>query len=264
MSRAADRFLKVEKFLIILSAISSFAIIAILIPFFALFLCCRYDVVCKILGTQLLRNEFLNALKNSLLAATVATAILVLVSIPLGYVLARVDFRGKTVVESLVDLPLVVPHPIVGVMLLVAFGSRGIIPLGIEDTFWGIVSAMMFVAFPLAVDAVKLGFLSVDPMLEYVARSLGASSFRTFLTISLPLCYRNILAGAILAFARALSEVGSLLVLAPYPETVTVLIIKWFDTFGLPYAVAVSSLYLLLALALFLALRALVKVGAYA
>ncbi len=256
--------LKFETFLLVLSAVSSFTVLAMLVPFLALFLCCKYKIIEKIFSVQSLRVEFLTALRNSLLAATIATAVLTLVSVPLGYVLARAHFRGKTIVESLIDLPLVVPHPVVGVMLLVTFGSRGIIPLGIEDTFWGVVSAMIFVSFPLAVDAVKLGFVNVDPMLEYVARSLGASSLRTFLTVSLPLCYRNILAGAILAFARALSEVGSLLVLAPYPETVTVLIIKWFDTFGLPYAVAVSSLYLLLVLALFLALRTLARVSTHA
>ncbi len=256
---ASRTLLKIESLLLVFYAVLSFSILMIVLPFISLLMFCKPAVIESIFKYNNLRTELLTALKNSLLAAFISTLILTIIGIPLGYVLARVDFRGKSLIEALIDLPLVVPHPIVGVMLLVMLGSRGLIPIGIEDTFWGIVAAMMFVSFPLLVDTVKLGFVMTDPMLEYVARSLGVSFTRTFFTISLPLCFRNIIAGALLAFARALSEVGSLLILATYPETVTVLIIKWFDIFGLYYAVAVSALYLGIVFALFLILRILLR-----
>ena len=185
--------------------------------------------------------------------------ILVVFGIPVGYVLARSNFKFKSIIEALIDIPFVIPHPIVGVMLLMAFGSRGIIPMSIEDTFWGIVSVMVFVSLPLMVDTIKLGFLSIDPTLEYVARSLGASFSKTFISILLPLCIRNIFAGCILSLARSLSEVGALLILAYFPKTINILILDWFDTLGLPYAVVVSCLYLLIILIMFIVLRIVTK-----
>ncbi len=255
----SSRILQVEKGLILFYGVFSFIIILILIPLISLFLFFKYSILLKIFHTPILISELRSAFITTFEAAILSTVLLVIVGVPVAYVLARKEFRMKPVVEAIIDMPFVVPHPVVGIMLLTAFGSRGLIPLGIEDTFWGVVAVMLFVSTPLLVDTVKIGFLSIDVSLEQVARCLGASFSRTFFKVLLPLCSRSILAGAILALARALSEVGALLVLAYFPKTVNVLILEWLDALGLPYAIAVSCIYLIVVFVMFIVLRLITK-----
>ncbi|NPA23519.1 MAG: ABC transporter permease [Crenarchaeota archaeon] len=251
----SSKILQVEKSLILFYGVFSLIVILILVPLASLFLFFRYDVLVKIFHTPILVSELRSAFITTFEASLLSTLILIIVGVPAGYVLARGDFKLKPIVEAIIDMPFVVPHPVVGVMLLTAFGSRGLIPVGIEDTFWGVVSVMLFVSAPLMIDTVKIGFLSIDVSLEQVARCLGASFWKTFTNILLPLCGRSILAGAILSLARALSEVGALLVLAYFPKTVNILILEWLDTLGLPYAIAVSCIYLIVIFIMFVALR---------
>ncbi len=250
-----SRILQAEKALIIFYGIFSLLLLFIMIPLISLVFSFNFSTLLKIFKTPILLHELKSALITTFYAALISVLILLIVGIPVGYMLARYNFRLKPVIEAIIDIPFVIPHPIVGIMLLAAFGSRGLIPLSIEDTFWGIVSVMVFVSAPLMIDTIKLGFLSISPEIEYVARSLGASFTYTFFRISLPLCSRNIVAGCILSLARSLSEVGALLVLAYFPQTVNVLILDWLNTFGISYAVAVSCLYLLIILIMFIVLR---------
>ena len=153
------------------------------------------------------------------LALTAGTALLatlasLLFGVPLGYVLARERFRGKAIVEGIVDMPVVIPHTIAGIALLVVFGRAGLIgapaqaTLGVvfTDSFWGIVVAMLFVGMPFVVNHARDGFAKVDPRLEHVARSLGASYLGAFVRVTLPLTWRALLSGAVLTWARAVSE----------------------------------------------------------
>ena len=144
----------------------------------------------------------------------------VLVSLPpallVGWLLARHQFRGKLLLDGLFHLPLVLPPVVTGYLLLLLFGRRGLFGpalayLGMELAFdWkGAVAAAAVVAFPLVLRAVRLGIEAVDPRLERVARTLGASRTRAFVTVTLPLAVPGLLVGALLAFARSLGEFGA-------------------------------------------------------
>jgi molybdate transport system permease protein len=145
----------------------------------------------------------------------------VLASLPLGlataWLLARREFYGKTLLNGLVHLPLVVPPVVVGYLLLLLFGRRGPLGAWLYDAFgltvaftWkGAALAAAVMAFPLMVRAMRLSLEAVDRRLEAAARTLGARRFEVFMTVTLPLMSPGILAGAILAFARSLGEFGA-------------------------------------------------------
>jgi molybdate transport system permease protein len=145
----------------------------------------------------------------------------VAVSLPFGilaaWVLARLKFPGKTVLDGLLHLPLVLPPVVVGYLLLVLFGNRGILGAWLHKTFgitvaftWkGAALASAVMAFPLLVRAVRLSIENVDRGLEAAARTLGAGPLRVFFTVTLPLVVPGVTAGAILAFARSLGEFGA-------------------------------------------------------
>jgi molybdate transport system permease protein len=142
-------------------------------------------------------------------------------SLPFGlaaaWLLARRSFPGKTLIDGLIHLPLVVPPVVVGYVLLVALGRRGLIGGWLYDSFgitiaftWkGAAIAAAVMAFPLMVRAMRLSLEAVDQRLEAAARTLGAGKAKVFVTITLPLMAPGILAGVVLAFARALGEFGA-------------------------------------------------------
>jgi len=153
----------------------------------------------------------------SLRVALVATVAALPVAIWIAYVLARKSFPGRQLLNGVVHLPLVLPPVVTGYLLLVVFGQEG--PLGgfLKDVFgisfafrWtGAALAAAIMAFPLMVRAIRLGFEAVDPGLEDAAATLGASRWRIWRTVTLPLVVPGILAGAILGFAKALGEFGA-------------------------------------------------------
>jgi molybdate/tungstate transport system permease protein len=208
------------------------------------------------------------ALSVTLSAALVATLIALLFGVPLGYVLAREEFAGKAIVEGIVDVPVVIPHTIAGIALLFIFGRAGVVgsamhsTLGVQlsDSYWGIVMAMLFVSAPFAANHSRDGFLAVDPRMEYVARSLGASHLSAFFRVTLPLSWRALLSGAILTWARGISEFVAVSVIAYYPKTINSLIYEWYNFFGYERAKPLATLLLVVALTVFVALRAITKV----
>ena len=145
----------------------------------------------------------------------------VLCSLPLGvmlaWILARLDFPGKSLLDGLLHLPLVLPPVVIGYLLLVALGRTGLIGkilyenfgVSIAFTWKGAVVASAVMAFPLLVRAVRLSLDTVDTKLEMAARTLGAGSWRVFFTVTLPLSIPGIIAGMVLAFARSLGEFGA-------------------------------------------------------
>jgi molybdate transport system permease protein len=154
--------------------------------------------------------------------ATLSTLLIVPFGVPLAWLLARRNWPGKALVETLVTLPLVLPPVATGLILLELFGRRG--PLGgflerhggweIAFTWKAVVLAMGVMSFPLLVRAARIAFEQVNPRLEQVARTLGAGSMRIGVTITLPLAARGIVAGCVLAFARALGEFGATVLVA--------------------------------------------------
>jgi molybdate/tungstate transport system permease protein len=196
-------------------------------------------------------------------AALIATGLAAIGGVPLAYLLARRSFAGKRVVEGLIDLPIVFPHTAAGIALLLVFGrtgalGRGLAHLGLTftDSLPGIVVAMLFVSLPFLVDTAREAFALVDPGYERVARTLGATPGVAFLRVALPLAGRGVLAGALLMWARGMSEFGAIVILAYNPKTVPVLVFERFQGFGLDAAKPVALLIVLAALAVFIGVRA--------
>ena len=157
------------------------------------------------------------AILLSLRVATVATLVATPIGIALAYLLARRNFWGKSLVDALVHLPLVLPPVVTGYLLLLAFGRRGPIGALLADHF-GIVFAFRWtgaalscgvMAFPLLVRPIRLSIEAVDQKLEQAAETLGAGPFRVFLTVTLPLALPGVLAGMVLGFAKAIGEFGA-------------------------------------------------------
>ncbi|CDG87757.1 molybdate ABC transporter permease subunit [Xenorhabdus bovienii] len=158
---------------------------------------------------------------QAILLSLQISGISVLFSLPLGilmaWVLARCQFFGKSLLDSIIHLPLVLPPVVVGYLLLLSMGRRGVIGEFLYDWFgvsfafsWtGAALASAVVAFPLMVRAIRLALEGIDHRLEQAARTLGASSLRVFFTITLPLSLPGVIVGAVLAFARSLGEFGA-------------------------------------------------------
>jgi molybdate transport system permease protein len=166
--------------------------------------------------------ETLGAIRLSIQVAVLATALNALVGIPLAYVLARRRFWGRTAVDLLVTLPLVLPPTVTGYYLIVVLGRRGWLGAPLYEltgwtvafTWYAAVIAATVMALPLLVRTARAAIESVDPDLERAAHTLGRPEWRTALEVTLPLARNGILAGLVLAFARALGEFGATLMLA--------------------------------------------------
>ena len=172
----------------------------------------------------------------TVLMAAVATLVMLPPGVALAWLLARREFPGRTVLEALVSLPLVVPPVATGLILLKLFGRRGPLgallePLGVEIVFtWkAVVVAMAVMGLPLLVRAARAGFEQVDRRCEAIAATLGARPWRVFWTVSLPLARRGLLAGTVLGFSRAIGEFGATIMLAgalPGARTLSVAIYR--------------------------------------
>jgi molybdate transport system permease protein len=166
--------------------------------------------------------EDLGILWFTVRVALLAVALLAVPGLALGWALARKDFRSKALVETLVALPLVMPPVATGLLLLRLLGRRG--PLGraaqalfgadLAFTWRAVVAAMMVMSLPLLVRSARVAFEEVSPRLEAIARTLGAGEARVLMTVTLPLATRGIVAGLLLAFARALGEFGATILVA--------------------------------------------------
>jgi len=163
----------------------------------------------------------LDALSLSLATATVSTAIVVVFGTPLALVNARHDYRGRDIVDTLTDLPIVLPPAVAGIALLMAFGRRGVVGqyldvFGIHIAFTtvAVVLAQVFVASPFYIRQAKASFEAVDRLYEDAARTLGASPWTVALRITVPLAWGGLVSGAILSFARALGEFGATIMFA--------------------------------------------------
>ena len=165
--------------------------------------------------------DTLAALQLSLVTATLATLITFAIGTPVAFLLAREHFRGKAVVDTLIDLPMVLPPAVAGIALLSAFGRRGLFGpalsvLGIELPFTtaAVIIAETFVAAPFYVRSAKAGFGAVDKKLEQMSALLGVSNLATFFRITLPLAAPSLLSGLLMTWARALGEFGATIMFA--------------------------------------------------
>ena len=173
----------------------------------------------------------------TLRVAALSTLLIAPFGIGMAWLLARRDWPGKSLVETIVTLPLVLPPVATGLLLLKLVGRRG--PLGqlldragidLVFTWRAVVLAMMAMSFPLLVRGCRVAFEEVNVRFEQVARTLGASDWRVFLTITVPLATRGIVGGLVLAFARAIGEFGATIVVAgDIPGRTTTLALAIYD-----------------------------------
>ncbi|MCI4346302.1 MAG: ABC transporter permease [Thermoplasmata archaeon] len=216
--------------------------------------------------------QFWTALDATLLASAIAVGVSLLLGVPLGYLLARKNFPGKSLVRSAVLLPVMIPHLVAGLALLLwvapgtpvsRFASWAGVPL--VYSIWAVVLVMVYVGASYTVLASELSFRRTDEETLEAARSLGATPTDAFLDVTLPTASRGILTGAVLTWARGVSEIGAFLILAyaiypagPYTGTVTSPISVYiYNLYGLNLraAAAAATLLVLLALAAFLAVQ---------
>ncbi len=209
-------------------------------------------------------DELRRSLALTGLTATIATLLGVIGGTPLAYLLARREFPGRAVLSALLDLPLLIPHPVAGIALLLLLGRESAVGgaaldlgLRIVGTPVGIVAAMLFVSAPLFVSGAREAFAKVDARYEGVARTLGDSPWRAFRRVTLPLAGRGLLASSVVMWARAVSEFGAIVILTYNPKVASVLSYDRFTSFGLAEALPVAAALAILALVPLTLLRAL-------
>jgi molybdate/tungstate transport system permease protein len=244
------------------------AVVAAVVGLFLLFMLVPTTKLVAAGGADGLRRladdaELRSALALTLACATAATLIAVIGGTPLAWLLARKRFPGRSIVAALVDIPLVIPHPVAGIAILLALGRQStggslLEALGtrITGSATGIIAAMTFVAAPLFVAAAREAFELVDPRLEGVARTLGDSPYRAVRRVTLPLASRGLVAAGIVMWSRAASEFGAIVILTYNPKVASVLSYDRFTTTGLDGALPVAAVLVIVAIIPLIVLRA--------
>jgi molybdate transport system permease protein len=211
-------------------------------------------------------SEALTALRLSLIASLSATAIALLLGVPLAWIYARVTFPGRAILRALTVLPMVLPPVAGGVALLLAFGRRGLLGGWLADVFGihlpfttaGAILAETFVAMPFLVITVEAGLRSMDTRFEDAARTLGARRWTVLWRVTLPLVRPSLVAGAVLCWARALGEFGATITFAGnFPgrtQTMPLAVYLALET-GPESAIVLSLVLLVVSLAVLVGLR---------
>ncbi len=211
------------------------------------------------MATQLTSPTVLESLRLSLVTATVATALCLLTGVPLAWLLATVQFRGRRVVRALVTVPLVLPPVVGGVALLLLLGRRGLLGQYLDQWFGislpfttaAVVLAQTFVALPFLVLAVEGALAGMDPRYAQAAATLGGSRWYVFRRVTLPMVVPGITAGAVLCFARALGEFGATITFAgSFPGTTRTMPLTVYLAMETDPQAAVALSLVLLALSL--------------
>jgi len=210
------------------------------------------------LAAQLGNSVVTDALVVTLKTTLIAQALVLLFGTPTAYALATKRFRGRAVLVTLVELPLVLPPAVAGIGLLAAFGRTGLLHTSLPFTQGAVVLAVAFVASPLYVRAAIAAFEAVDANIVAASRTLGAGPVRTFFRVVAPLARGGLLAGAALAFARGLGEFGATIMFAGslrgVTQTLSLAVYAEFDV-NFDVALAVSALLVLISGALLVTLR---------
>jgi molybdate/tungstate transport system permease protein len=247
-----------RNFKIVISGLGGILVLVVVIPLVRMIATADPAV----LGSTIREPAVIQSILLTLRAALWATLASLLFGVPLAYALARWNFPGKTMVQGAIDLPIMIPHTAAGIALLMVYGpefllGRAFAAVGVSftGTVAGISLAMAFVSLPFLVNAARDGFQAIDPRLERVARTLGASPWQAFFKVSLALCWRSILSGAIMMWARGIAEFGAVIILTYHPMVAPILIWERFENYGLKYASPVAVILILLCLVVFSGLR---------
>jgi molybdate/tungstate transport system permease protein len=218
------------------------------------------------LSTALTDQGTLNAIWTSFYCAFIATVFVLVLGVPFAYLFVRNEFHGKKVLDSLIDMPILIPHNAAGIALLTVLGSSypvgaafSSIGINFVDTAWGIILAMAFVSAPFMIRSAQEAFLSIDPAMEKVGRSLGGTRFKVFAHVTFPLASRGILTGCLLTWARAVSEFGAVVLIAYFPKTAPVYLYDAFVTQGLSAALPICGVLILISIVILVIFRMVVS-----
>ncbi|MHA1359532.1 MAG: ABC transporter permease subunit [Candidatus Helarchaeota archaeon] len=258
MKNSIWKIKKYGTFTIFFVLLSIILIILLIIPIFNIFFQESPLTVFKALFTDYIAAAIITSFYCAFLATMLASAF----GIPLAFLLARYNFPGKRILDSLIDLPILIPHSVAGILLLSVYGQQGFLgqffgTFGVSffNTPWGIVIAMFFVSAPFLIKGARDAFANINPNVEKAARTLGASRTRTFLTITMPLSGRGIFTGAILCWARGISEFGAVYIIASLPLTGAVVVAEEFEGTGLSASRPIAIALILVTLCVFLILK---------
>ena len=239
-------------------ALSGLILLFILAPLAGLLL--------KTSGSQYLETiadeEVRRSIRLTLICSFVGVMVFGLGAIPLAYLLARKDFPGKRFVNGVIDLPVVIPHSAAGIALMGVISRNTVMGKTAEAAGFsfvggvaGIAVAMAFVSLPFLINAARDGFAAVPEKLEKAALNLGASPWRVFFTVTLPLAKKQVLTGLTMMWARGLSEFGAVVIIAYHPMVTPILIWERFTSFGLAYARPVAAVFVIICLIIFILMR---------
>lgn len=249
---------KVKSTFMILSGIILFILIITVLNLFVE----QFAFNRRIFLQTLVEPATLKAVGVSLFGALLSVLLSFILGVPLAYLLAREEFHGKGIVEGIVDLPMAIPHTVAGIALLAVFGSAGLIGgatkpfLQFERSLLGIVLAMTFISAPYMINSAREGFQSVNRRLDNVARTLGASRWETFRMIDFPLAFSHIYNGAVMSWARSISEFSAVVLLVGfYPTIAPALLWTRFHSEGLMETMAIATVLLTILLPTFVILR---------
>lgn len=165
-------------------------------------------------------DEMRLSLRLSLVTGLISTVLVMLFALPIGYTLSRLNFWGKGLVKTIIDMPVAFPELVLGLCLLLLFGrtpvGKALSALGLDFVFTkkGVVAAQFFTALPYSIRIMKSTFDYINPRMEFVSQSLGYTQFETFLRVTLPLARSGIIASTVIAFARCIGTFGTVLILA--------------------------------------------------
>jgi molybdate/tungstate transport system permease protein len=205
----------------------------------------------------------IDALIITAVSATLSTVILFLFCVPFAYALSRSKFTGKSALLSFIDIPIIIPQSAAGIAILKIFGKQQLVGGAVFDMFGvqfdgtilGIMIAQIFVAMPFLLKSAMSAFEAVPVLYEHEARTLGASSLGSFFRVSMPLASRGIIAGVILAWARAAGEFGAVLFIAPNPQSAPIAVYNRFTSMGLSQTAPLVTTLLLFSIVLFFILQ---------
>jgi molybdate transport system permease protein len=237
------------------------ALVFLTVPVLAIFVNTSPSQLLSSLGDPTARD----ALRLSLVTTVIALVVIVAVGTPAAYALASRDFRGKSVVTTLIELPLVLPPAVAGIALLAALGPRGVFGSALEELgitlvlqTAGVVVALVFVSAPFSLRQAQAAFAAVDPSVVHASRTLGVGEAATFARVLIPTARPGLVAGAALAWARALGEFGATLMFAGSFRGITQTVpLAIYDRFSedFPAALALSAVLVCVSAALLLSVK---------
>lgn len=244
-------------FIYLLSSLAIVILLFLSIPLLKMIFGSDINVLIETVKQQDVRDSIWLTMKVSFMAM----CFVLVTGLPLAYIISRHNFFGKSLVEALIDIPIMIPHTAAGIALLIVFGRGPIADFfesfGIKftDAEPGIMIAMMFLSATYLINGAKEGFNKVDIKLEKVARTLGANPLQVFLKISIPNAKKDIINGCLMMWGRGLGEFGAVVIIVYHPMVAPVLIYDRFTSYGLAHSAPVAAIMIIISIFVFLSVR---------